>query len=344
MRSLAPSRRSAQAGGAVRSALLFVFALGLLALAAVSAGVYFGYREAHAPGPLSEPRIVLIEQGESLAGIASEAERAGVVRHGELFKLVARIRGLDSALKAGEYRVPARASLNDLIDLFASGESILHFVTAPEGMTTAQILAIVAKDDVLVGELSADPAEGALLPETYGFTRGETRDALIARMVRAQNELIDALWPERANDLPFTTRDEALILASIVEKETALEAERGRIASVFVNRLRRGMRLQSDPTIIYGLTQGEPLGRGLRVSELRSDTPYNTYVIDGLPPTPIANPGAAAIRAVLNPPETEDLFFVANGEGGHVFATNNRDHERNVRAWREIERRRREGE
>jgi UPF0755 protein len=223
------------------------------------------------------------------------------------------------------------------------GKSILHKLTAPEGKTTKQILALVAAHEVLVGDITMAPAEGALLPETYSFTRGETRDELIADMMRARDAVLDELWEKRANDLPIMTKDEAIILASIVEKETGVASERPLIAAVFVNRLRRGMRLQSDPTIIYGLTGGEPLGRGLRKSELERETPYNTYLISGLPPTPIANPGRASIEAVLDPAESDYLFFVADGTGGHVFAATLEEHNRNVVKWRQIERQQQEG-
>ncbi|MGE0408199.1 MAG: endolytic transglycosylase MltG, partial [Amphiplicatus sp.] len=239
---------------------------------------------------------------------------------------------------AGEYRLPAGASLFDVIELLVEGKSILHYFTAPEGRTTAQILRLIEDNDVLIGNITLTPHEGELLPETYAFTRGEDRDDMIRRMMKAQDALLDSLWEARALELPFTTREEAVILASIVEKETGKPDERARIAAVFVNRLKRGMRLESDPTIIYGLTGGEPLGRGLRMSELRKETPYNTYVIRGLPPTPIANPGRASIEAVLNPLETDELFFVADGAGGHAFAATVAEHNRNVAKWRRAER------
>jgi UPF0755 protein len=190
----------------------------------------------------------------------------------------------------------------------------------------------------LLGELSLAPEEGELLPETYAYTRGETRDGMVRTMMKAQDDFVEEIWGKRATELPFNTREEAIILASIVEKETGVADERPRIAAVFVNRLKKGMRLESDPTVIYGLTKGEPLGRGIRLSELRKETPYNTYVINGLPPTPIANPGKAAIEAVLNPLDTEDIFFVADGTGGHAFAATLEEHNRNVAKWRRVER------
>jgi peptidoglycan lytic transglycosylase G len=332
-----------QRRGGVRSFLLLLAGLGLLATAVLGVGGYLGYREAKSPGPSDTATVVLLEPGSAVSTIAYTLQDAGVIRNAEFFTAVVRMRRVQSGLKAGEYEVPARASLMDIIDLLIEGKSILHYFTAPEGLTTAQILRLIAADQTLVTEITLEPPEGELLPETYAFTRGETRDEIIRRMMKAQDALIDEIWDGRALELPFSTPAEAIILASIVEKETGIAAERTRIAAVFVNRLKRNMRLESDPTIIYGLTKGEPLGRGLRQSELRGRTPYNTYVIKGLPPTPIGNPGRAAIEAVLHPAETDEIFFVADGTGGHVFSSTNRDHERNVAQWRRVERERRQG-
>ncbi|MEQ8178535.1 MAG: endolytic transglycosylase MltG [Amphiplicatus sp.] len=335
------AKRDTRRGGAVRSVIIFTLILGLLASISIGVGGYFAYREAARPGPLEEPQAVLLISGSSVSRIAAELEASGVIRNSQLFTAAVRVKGVQSDIKAGEYEIPARASVLEVIDLLVSGKGILHSFTAPEGRTTAQILKLVESHPVLYGEITLTPAEGALLPETYHFTRGETRDGMIRTMTKAQDELLDALWDDRALDLPFNTRAEALTLASIVEKETGLPEERARVAAVFVNRLKRGMRLESDPTIIYGLTKGEPLGRGLRLSELRGETPYNTYVINGLPPTPIANPGRGAIEAVLHPMETDEIFFVADGTGGHLFATTLAEHNRNVAKWRSVERARR---
>ncbi len=327
-----------QSGFAVKSVILFILLLILLTAVAIGAGGYLAYKEATRPGPLSEEAVVMLKPGSSVVAIASLLESEGAVRNADLFHAAARARRVDPEMKAGEYAIPAGASVMEIIDLLVEGKSILHYFTAPEGRTTAQILRRLAEHPVLVGDITLMPGEGELLPETYALTRGETRDAMIRRMQQAQKDALDELWDDRALELPYSTREEALILASIVEKETGVEAERPRIAAVFVNRMKRGMRLESDPTIIYGLTKGEPLGRGLRVSELRKETPYNTYVIRGLPPTPIANPGRDAIAAVLNPAETDEIFFVADGTGGHVFASTLREHNRNVAEWRRIER------
>ncbi|MEX6633804.1 endolytic transglycosylase MltG [Hyphococcus lacteus] len=329
-----------QRGGAVKSFFIFAVVVGLIASLAIAGGAYFGYREVTKPGPSDEDTLVLLPSGIAVSTIAKQLADDGVIEHPKLFVAAVRIRGVQSALKAGEYRIPEGASVMDVIDLLIEGKSILHFFTAAEGLTTAQIIRLVEGNETLTGEITLSPAEGELLPETFAFTRGETRDAIIKRMMDDQAALIEALWPDRAMELPFATQAEAITLASIVEKETGLPEERAQIASVFVNRLKRGMRLESDPTIIYGLTGGEPLGRGIRLSELRGETPYNTYVINGLPPTPIANPGKASIEAVLNPADTDYIFFVADGTGGHAFASTLQEHNRNVAAWRKIERER----
>ena len=336
--------RTGERGGAVKSALLFIAGLSLLVVAALGVGGALAWREANSPGPAPQATVILFEPGSSVSSIAAELQEAGVIRYSELFTAVVRMKRAENELKAGEYSIPPRASLLEVIDLLIEGKSILHYFTAPEGLTVAQTLRLLEADAVLIGELSAAPEEGTLLPETYAFTRGETRDEMVARMRKAQETAMEELWPERAMELPFSNKQEAIILASIVEKETGLAEERREVAAVFVNRLKRRMRLESDPTIIYGLTQGEPLGRGLRQSELRSETPYNTYVISGLPPTPIANPGRASIEAVLNPAESDHIFFVADGTGGHAFASTLREHLENVAAWRRIERERRQGQ
>ena len=335
------AKRENERGGALKSLLLFALFLGLIALLAIGAGGAFAYKEATRPGPHKADATVVLPYGASDRQIATALQEAGVIRHAPMFVVAARVKGVSGTLKAGEYRVPAGISAWDLVDLLVEGKSILHYFTAAEGLTTAQILRAIEADQTLVGDISLMAKEGELLPETYAFTRGQTRDQMISIMRKAQQTYLDKVWEERALELPISNRDEAIILASIVEKETGVASERERIAAVFVNRLRRGMRLESDPTIIYGLTGGEPLGRGLRLSELRKETPYNTYIINGLPPTPIANPGKDAILAVLHPADTNDLFFVADGSGGHAFAETLRDHNRNVAKWRQVERERR---
>ncbi|MBI1392067.1 MAG: endolytic transglycosylase MltG [Alphaproteobacteria bacterium] len=325
----------------MRSFFVFIFVLAIIAVVAAGGGAFVVRQEMMRPGPHAGDVTVLLKEGASVKAIAEQLEDAGVLRQPILFVAAVRLKGVDSVLKAGEYRIPVGTSVWELVDLIVAGKSILHYLTVAEGLTTSQTLKVVVENEELTGELTLSPGEGELLPETYAFTRGETRDQIVARMMKAQKTLIDSAWNDRALELPISTREEAVILASIVEKETGVASERPRIAAVFVNRLKRGMRLESDPTIIYGLTRGEPLGRGLRVSEIKKETPYNTYRISGLPPTPIANPGRDSILAVLNPADTNDLFFVADGSGGHAFAETLAEHNRNVAEWRRIEKERR---
>jgi UPF0755 protein len=291
----------------------------------------------YAPGPAAKPTTVVLREGAGLTEIASTLDEADAVGSASVFMAAAQLSGAARSLKAGEYLVPARASLASILDQIRSGRVVRHFVTIPEGRTSEQAVAILMANPVLTGSAPVPP-EGSILPETYEVRRGDDRAVVLQRMTVAQDRLLAQLWPKRQAGLPFNTQVEALTLASVVEKETALASERPRIAAVFVNRLRKGMRLESDPTIIYGLTRGQPLGRGIRLSELTTPTPYNTYFIPGLPPTPIANPGRAAIAAVLDPPKTTELFFVANGQGGHVFASTFEEHQRNVTRWRQLER------
>lgn len=310
----------------------------LILFAAIAAGGYFWEQQNFvAPGPAPKQTIVLINPREHVSTIAQKLADAHTIQNPILFRIGVQFRGAAASIKAGEYAIPAHASMADIMAILVSGKSIEHKLTAAEGLTSKMIWNIVKNDGALKGPPGAVPAEGTLLPETYLFTRGMTRAEIIARMANAQKKLLAKLWPARAANLPFTTQEEALTLASIVEKETALPEERRHIASVFENRLRLGMQLQSDPTIIYGISQGYPLGRGIRESELKAATPYNTYVIAGLPPTPICNPGKDSIAAVLNPEDTNDLYFVANGTGGHVFTSSIAEHEKNVEQLRKLE-------
>lgn len=294
------------------------------------------------PGPSTdggEARVVMLRKGAGLTEIAATLEREGAIRSKSMFAAAAQFTGAAKALKAGEYEFKSRASMASILRDIREGKIVIHQVTIPEGMTSeAAVAALMAQRD-LTG-VAAAPPEGSILPETYQYERGEDRSAVLKRMMEAQDELLALLWEKRQPGLPLKTPQEAVTLASIVEKETGLAEERPQVASVFVNRLRKGMRLESDPTIIYGLNGGKPLGRGLRASELARPNAYNTYQIDGLPPTPIANPGRAALAAVLDPPQSENLFFVADGSGGHVFATTYDEHLKNVAKWRHVERQR----
>jgi peptidoglycan lytic transglycosylase G len=319
-------------------------AIALVLLLSIGAGLYAHGRAAfYEPGPTASDQVFELARGSGLNATAARLHDAGLISNPLVFRLALRVTGQSAALKAGEYAIPAGASMEQIAGILESGKSLLHKVTIAEGLTSWEAVQVIAANPVLVGEVPEVPAEGALLPETYLFTRGMTRAEIVSQMASAHDVMAARLWAERAENLPIDTLEEAVILASIVEKETGLASERPRVAAVFINRLRRGMRLQSDPTIIYGLMEGKgPLGRGIRRSELAQKTAYNTYQIDGLPPTPIANPGEASLAAVLNPPDTKDLFFVADGTGGHVFAETLREHERNVVKWRRIERSRRQ--
>ena len=313
----------------------------ILVLVVIAAGIVeWGLAAFNAPGPVARhgaETVVLIKPGIGLSGIGSALADAGVVQRPEVFQLGVRLQGKTALLKAGEYAVPSRASMRDIMDILIAGRSIEHKLTVAEGLTSQMAYDLVRNDPVLVGDAGAVPPEGSLLPETYVFTRGESRAALLAKMAKSQRELLDRLWPKRTAGLPLTTREEAITLASIVEKESAIPEERRHIAAVFENRLRLGMKLQSDPTIIYGITKGYPLGRGIRQSEIDRATPYNTYAITGLPPGPICNPGKDSIAAVLDPEPSKDLYFVADGTGGHVFAGTADEQARNVAKWRKIE-------
>ncbi|MGF1550892.1 MAG: endolytic transglycosylase MltG [Paracoccaceae bacterium] len=315
----------------------------LVAGAVVLAVVVVGARHQVAdPGPLAAETVVEIPRGTGLAEATAILEEAGAIDNPLLFRLAARYAGADRRLKAGEYRLDPGVSIETLLATLTSGRAISYRVTVAEGLTSYEVVEILRDSDVLEGEIETLPAEGSLAPDTYFVSRGDTRAAVIERMQAAQAEILETAWRDRDAGLPLDTSEEALILASIVEKETGLGEERPQVASVFVNRLRRGMRLQSDPTVIYGITEGrETLGRGLRRSELNERTPYNTYAIDGLPPTPIANPGQAAIEAVTNPASTPYYYFVADGSGGHAFAETLAEHNANVAEWRRIERQRR---
>ncbi|MEO1121323.1 MAG: endolytic transglycosylase MltG [Pseudomonadota bacterium] len=297
------------------------------------------------PGPLAEDTTFVVPSGAGLGRITDALLEEGVIDSGWMFTLAARRAGVAQSMKAGEYLIPAGASIEEVMALISEGRAVQHRVTVAEGLTSRQVVEIVRASDVLTGEIANVPPEGALAPDTYFVQRGETRQAVIDRMLVSQERILAEAWAARAPDLPYDTPVEALILASIVEKETGVGGERPEVAGVFVNRLRRGMRLQSDPTIIYGISGGEPLvdaegkRRGIRRSEIRKETPYNTYTIDGLPPTPIANPGVSAIEAVMNPAATEYLFFVASCDfdGSHGFSKTLREHEAKVREWRRCE-------
>lgn len=279
---------------------------------------------------------LFIERGSGLIRIAYEAKRIGLVKQAWHFTAAAKLVGVESRLQAGEYEIPVGLSLRQLIEKIASGDVHYRKLSIAEGLSVAQIEALMVESEGIQWEQYEAPYEGSLFPETYYYSRGEQAQAIVERMQRAMNAELTRLWNARSEGLPLKSPQEALILASIVEKETGAPEERALVAGVFLNRLRRGMRLQSDPTVVYGITSGTPLGRRLTRADLREETAFNTYRINGLPPTAIANPGRAALEAVLQPAETDYLYFVADGTGGHAFAKTLREHNRNVARWRRI--------
>ena len=333
----------------LKFALMVMLGLAVLAVIAAFAALNTVKSNYVKAGPLTQDRVFSVASGTGLSSLAAKLESDGLIESALMLKLNARISGIGTNLKVGEYTIPKAASMAEIIDIISSGKSILYPVTVPEGLTTAQILRLIAAADHLTGEMTLLPSEGTLLPETYMTPRGMDRNALIKKMMSDQEALMTRLWETRQDGLPIKTKAEAIILASVVEKETGVGGERTEVAGVFTNRLRRGMRLQSDPTIIYGVSKGEVLigrngkQRGLRRSEIDRKTDWNTYQIDGLPKTAICNPGADALAAVMQPAKTKNLYFVADGTGGHAFASTLAGHNANVAKWRRIERARRRG-
>src|SRR5215216_576105 len=333
-----PLRRSRRArhpivvvGNAVLTLLVLVAIVGGLALA-------IGKQRFEAPGPLDRERIVNIPRGLGIKDIADVLQREGIIDQPWVFMGgVIALKARDE-LKYGEYLFHRQASLRDVVDTLVEGKVIQHHVTVPEGLTSEQIVARLLENDILGGSLKEIPKEGTLLPETYRFTRGTTREQIIQRMQQTHRRAVQDAWERRASDLPLQNPEQLVVLASIIEKETGRADERSRVAAVFVNRLKQKMKLQSDPTIIYGLVGGKgTLGRPIMKSEIEQPTPYNTYVITGLPPGPIANPGRAALEAAANPSRTREIYFVADGSGGHAFSETFDQHQRNVARLRQWE-------
>jgi len=322
---LQPARRSSLAGWVV---LLLVLLMGALPVYFVSAVMR--------PGPLTANKAVVIPRGASGAGIADLLEQNGVIGNRLAFRIASRLMA-KGRLQAGEYQFAAHQSIAAAIRELRDGRSVVRMFTAAEGLTSAEIVDRIDKNPVLTGAVAPLPPEGSLLPETYRYSYGDTRASIVAHMQKDMGETLEKMWVARAPGLPIATPAEAVILASIIEKETGKKDERAHVAEVFYNRLRRGMRLQSDPTVIYALMQGRaPLGRPLTRDDLAVASPYNTYINDGLPPGPICNPGRASLLAALHPDVGNDLYFVADGAGGHLFAPDLRDHDRNVAKWDKI--------
>lgn len=327
--------------------LLVVVLLG----AAVAGGGWFWLNGLYTgDGPVTEdgkPRVVLVERGATTQAIAVRLKDAGAISDADQFRLALRVReflGEKPVMKAGEYEVASGASMEEIVRQLSTGAPLQYAVIVPEGLSTIQIVEMLAAREwkatggspltyKLPGEAPEQIAEGSMLPGDYAVSRGDTIADVIARMKKAQQDLLDELWDKRAPDLPVSSREDAIKLASVVERETGNADEQPEVAAVFENRLKIGMPLQADSTTVYGITRGKPLGRSITRKELDTKTPWNTYQINGLPETPICNPGAGAIRATLNPAESKALYFVADGTGAHVFAETYAEHQRNVDAY-----------
>ncbi len=337
----------------VTRALVALFVLALIGAAAAGAAYFWFKDQISAPGPMAgaDDQIVLIERGSGVITVGQQLEAKGLITDARLFRLAARLEGEDTVIKAGEYLIPSDASMVEILELLEEGKVILYPVQVIEGSTISQAMRVIESAPFLTGDMPEMPEEGAFLPDTYHFMRNTTREDVVTRLKAAQDTLMEEIWPARQADLPIKTPEEAVILASIVEKETGGIKDDDIVASVFINRLNLGMRLETDPTVIYGVSKGERLTRtingrqvqrGLYRSELDRETPYNTYIIYGLPPTPICNPSEAALRAVLQPAESDYLFFVADGAGGHAFSKTYPEHQKRVAEWRRIEAARRD--
>jgi UPF0755 protein len=324
--------------GSAGRGLGFLLALFLLVAAGIG-GAAWAWRDYRAPGPLAAPRTVVLPRGETRLALARRLQAEGVIAHPYLFLAGLVIDGKEHRLEAGEYRFAAAITPAAVAALLASGKVVEHRLTVPEGLTSAEIVALVNAAPALQGQLTAIPPEGSLLPETYFFVRGDRRDGLIGRMQKAMMKAVARAWAARAPGLPLATPRDAVILASIVEKETGKPDERAHIAGIYLNRLRLGMKLQADPTLLYALTDAgsKPLGRPLDHADLATPSPYNTYLHDGLPPGPIANPGNAALAAAVRPEATADLYFVSDGNGAHRFARTLDEQDHNVEALRRAE-------
>jgi len=313
--------------------------LALLLLALGFGTLLYGWHLYTARGPLERETNLVIARGTGLDTIAAQLDQAGIVAHRHSFTLAATLAG--GPIRAGEYAFPAGASLQEVVAILRSGRTVIRRLTVREGLTLAQVVALVTETEGLAGTIEPGTPEGSLLPETWHYSWGDARAAVLRRMREAMERFLAEAWAQRAPNLPLATAQEALVLASIVEKETGRAEERARVAGVFVNRLRRGMPLQSDPTVIYAVTRGAgPLDRPLSRADLETESPFNTYRVRGLPPAPIANPGRDAIRAVMRPEAHDLLYFVSDGAGGHVFSRTLEEHNRAVARLRAIERER----
>ena len=330
-----PPRKPRRMGLSSVSGLLTFVLLGALATVGALAWLM---KEARSPGPLRADKVVVIVREDDGGSIADQLERAGVIDSALWFNILTLLDGNRGALKRGEYAFTAGVSMNEIEKELLAHHVVRYKLTVPEGLTSEQVVDRLREDTVLTGEIRETPREGSLMPDTYYFERGDTRLSILSRMAKMQAKTVDEIWKARAPNLPIKSPGEMVTLASIVEKETGKPEERPHVASVFVNRLGKHMRLESDPTIVYGLAPGKgTLGRSITKADLSQSTPYNTYVIEGLPLGPICNPGKAALEAVANPARSRDLYFVADGTGGHAFSETLDQHQKNVAHWRQIE-------
>ncbi|HVI97869.1 MAG TPA: endolytic transglycosylase MltG [Sphingomonas sp.] len=310
---------------------------GLLVALAAILGLFLVAQSWSGAGPADKVVTIVVPQGATLTRAADQLEAAGAIPSARRFLLLAKLLGGSTSIKAGEYSFPAHTSQSDILSAMQRGETLQRLVTIPEGLPSVYVAQKLAEAPVLTGKVAV-PAEGSVLPDSYGYQRGDTRQSVLARMQAAMTRYLAAAWKQRKPGIAVKTPREALILASIVEKETGKPSERRMVAAVYSNRLKRGMPLQADPTVIYPITHGKPLGRRILRSELEAKNGYNTYAMAGLPEGPICNPGRASIDAVLNPEQSNALYFVADGTGGHVFADTLEQHNANVAKWYAIRR------
>ena len=337
------AREPSRALGGIVRAVSGVLTISLVVMVLVGGTAFAIFNNFESPGPLDAPRTIVIPKGEGRIAIAERLEREGIITNRWTFVGGYLLQGFlgskkTSELRAGEYEIKEHASMRDVIDTLSEGKSILYKTTLPEGLTSEQIVERLKAEPNLSGEITNIPPEGTLLPDTYYFSKGASRNEVLDRMRDGMEKAMAEIWEERDSDLPIRSVEELVTFASIVEKETGRPDERDRVAAVFYNRLRKGMRLQSDPTIIYGIVGGHGvLGRGITKADIDTKSPYNTYQINGLPPGPICNPGKSALQAALHPAKTSDLYFVADGTGGHTFSETLKEHNSAVQKWRAVE-------
>lgn len=321
----------------MRHRVFVYFLLIFVAVSLVGGSVLSTYNQFISEGPLTEQREILIQSGESLRKIAHRLHQEGIIHSPTVFELGVRAMGHGTGIQVGEYAIPRHASMKLVATLLTSGQTYVRRLVVPEGLTSSQVVDSMENMKGLMGQVVQIPKNGTLLPDTYHYSYGDTKEGMLQRMKNAMTTTLDELWAGRDTSISLKDKKQALVMASIIEKETSKDSERAHIASVFYNRMKQGIRLQSDPTVIYAITNGQVENKKrVLYEDLKFQSPYNTYVIYGLPPSPIANPGRASIFAVLHPMKTDDLYFVADGTGGHVFAKTYKEHQKNVQKWRQI--------